>query len=46
MLVVGLDRGIYDKLVGAAMLAFSLVMIVKTTKNYFVKAPPVESRDS
>jgi len=45
MLAVGLDRGIYDKLVGAAMLAFSLVMIVKTTKNYFAKPAAGDRRD-
>jgi hypothetical protein len=45
MVVVGINQGFMYSIIGAAILAFSVVMIVKTTKNYFAKAQPVERRD-
>lgn len=46
ILAVSTEGGFHDKIIGAAMLAFSLVMIVKTTKNYFAKPKPVEPQDN
>lgn len=45
ILAVNVGRGLYDKVLGAAMLAISVAMIVKTTKNYFAKPASVERQD-
>lgn len=44
-LVVGRDRGFGWVLVGVLLLALSLVMIAKTTRNYFTGRKSDEGRD-
>jgi hypothetical protein len=46
VIAFGRDSGFGFVVVGALILAFSLVMIGKTTRNYFAKKQTDEKRDA